>query len=136
MHTFWKCSFFCCSVFPPFLLNLMGWHWLTKFYRFQVYNTSLHLLCSPLQIKSITICPPHTLLHLPHPQGNHHTVFLVQEFFSYFFNPSTYPNLTAVSLLSIYGSVPIKLYCIEMWISYDFLHVMKYYSSFINHLKM
>ena len=32
-------TFFLCF---PFLLNLLEWHWLTKLYRFQVYNSTTH----------------------------------------------------------------------------------------------
>ena len=35
---------FCFYLFLHFLLNLLGWHWLTKLYRFQVYSSIMHHL--------------------------------------------------------------------------------------------
>ena len=58
------------------LMNLLGWHWLIKLYRFQVYS-SKYIICilyrvftAPSQVSFISISPPFTLfylssLHLP-----------------------------------------------------------------------
>ena len=48
------------AIFLKFLLNLLGWHWLTKLYRFQVYNFIIHHL-------SIAISPKYNffLSYLP-----------------------------------------------------------------------
>ena len=90
-----------------FKLNLLGWHWLIKLYRFQVYNSIIHhlyiVLCvHPPQVKSpsIPISTPFTLLYLPpipFPSGNHHTVsvsmsfwFLISlDLFTFFTHPPT-----------------------------------------------
>lgn len=60
------------SFFYYFLLNLLGWCWLVKLYRFQVYNSVTHhlyiALCSPPRVNSpsISMClTPFTLLYHP-----------------------------------------------------------------------
>ena len=82
-----------------FKLNLLGWHWLIKLHRFQVYNSITHhlcIVCSPPQIKSpsITIYLPFTLFYLPHPtpfpSGNHHTVVCVHDSFFLCLIPSPF----------------------------------------------
>ena len=46
-------------VFFSFLLNLLGWHWFRKLYRFQEHSFITHhlytVLCSPPQVKSLPI---------------------------------------------------------------------------------
>lgn len=85
----------CCSYiflfqsiyFLNLLLNLLGWHQLITFSRFQGYNSIVHRLyciaCSPPQVKSSsdTIYPPLLFLLSPalFPYGNHHTIVCVQE---------------------------------------------------------
>ena len=88
-------GFFLCSFIYFYLIfiELMGWHWLIKLYRFQVYDSVTHhlyiVLCvhhpkpSLLPTPFILLYP---LLHLPTPlpSGNHHTVLLV--YVSFFFS--------------------------------------------------
>ena len=47
-----------------YLMNLLGWHWLIKLYRFQVYSSIIHNVCSPSQVK-FTPPPPCPLLSPP-----------------------------------------------------------------------
>ena len=118
-------AYFPCIIFShfKFYLNLMGWHWLIKLYRFQVYSFIIHHVCfivrSPPQIMSFsfTIYFPYTFSYLPpppFPSGNHHTVVCVWE--GLFFclipspfspRPTTHPCDSCQSILCIYDSVSI-----------------------------
>ena len=128
------------SLFLKFLLNWLGWHWLIKLYRFQVYNSIIHYLyivlcvhyqsqvfCYHLYLLYPLLLPPTT----PLPSGHHHTVVCVCEFFllsmfslvSSFFNPAPqhpYP-LTAVSLLSV--SISLFLFCLLAYVIHYIPHV-------------
>ena len=115
-YFFWQHALF---IYLFFLLNSLGWPWLTKLYRFQVPNSTTHrlytVLCvhpksSLLPTPCIPLSPSSTSLHLP-PLGNDHMVVHIHEFFlSFFLSPSTahHPPIAA-SLLSAYGSVSILL---------------------------
>ena len=131
-----KFVFYRTVLFFSFLLNLLGWHWLTKLHRFQVHNSTniiFTLYCvfpPPSQVSVYHHLALNTLLHLPllPSPGNHHTAVHIYEFLplslslSLFLSlslgsiPSIVPtNLlptpawTTVSLLSIYESVLILL---------------------------
>ena len=68
-----------------FLLNLWGWHWLTKLYRFYHNSTTHHLYTvlwgSQHQVKShhhlSPAIPSSTSDHYPSPQHSHHTVVII-----------------------------------------------------------
>ena len=90
------------------LLNLLGWHWLIKLYRYQsehFYSTSpvYCIVCSPFRVKSpptTLYLTPFTLYYLPSPllfpSGNHHTIVCVYGFlfvcFSYLLFSVLYPT--------------------------------------------
>lgn len=80
------------GLFFPF--NLLGCHWLTKVYRFQVYSSVTHhlytVLCSPPQVAIHHYSSP--LCHFP--LSNYHSVFHVHVFLSIvylFFVQSLHP---------------------------------------------
>ena len=54
------CLYFLLSFSLLLLMNLLGWHWLTKIYRFQVDSSTNCTVCSPAQVKS-----PSTIIHPP-----------------------------------------------------------------------
>ena len=65
----------------------MGWYWLIRSYKFQVYNSIIHhlyiALCSPPKVKSpfITLyLIPFTLFYLPSPPSPLVTVILLSVF--------------------------------------------------------
>ena len=107
-----------------FLIEFMGVTLVNKIRQLSgahFHNTSsVHcIVCSPPQVKSptITIYPPHTLLHLPSTLGNHHTAVRVHEFlfFLKFFAQSLHPlpshpisTSTAVNLLFM----SLSLFCL------------------------
>ena len=111
IHSFLHKTF---SYHCSFLLNSLGWQWLTKLYTFRMHNSTPHHLYTILYVHhlkypSITIyspVPSSTSLHPPHLHpSNHHTVVQVREFFLVFFlfcsiPPTSIPNPTAFSLLS------------------------------------
>ena len=80
----WGVLFVCFYIFS---LNLLGWHWLIRFYRFQVYISMIHdlyiALClhlKPNHPPSPWIRPPLPFTApRPLPSGNHHTVVCVYE---------------------------------------------------------
>ena len=80
----WGFLFVCFYIFS---LNLLGWHWLIRFYRFQVYISMIHdlyiALClhlKPNHPPSPWIRPPLPFTApRPLPSGNHHTVVCVYE---------------------------------------------------------
>ena len=43
-YYFWTPSHFICFIFNLFLLNLLGWQWFIRLYRFQVYISITHYL--------------------------------------------------------------------------------------------
>ena len=83
-----------CFLIILFKLNLLGWHWFIKPYRFQVCNsTKCHLLtasCARCPRQSLfaslfmpLLClPPHT--PTPFPSGDLHTVVCVYVSYIYF----------------------------------------------------
>ena len=102
-------------IFIYFLLNLLGWHWLIKVYRFQVYNSIIHhlyivlwvhhpkssLLPSPFMPPLLSSTPPHapSLWQSPSCRLHPHESFLS-------FAESLHPShpaspLTAISLFSV-----------------------------------
>ena len=51
---------YCCFLLFSFSLNLLGWHWLTKVYRLQMYSSATYHLCKVLHVHL-----PRRSLHLP-----------------------------------------------------------------------
>ena len=99
----------------------MGWHWLTKLYKFQVDNYTAHhlytVLCvyypksslclSPL-ISPYPVPPPTS----PSPPGNNHLVVCIHEFYFPFFfpqPPSQSPMHNTCQPLPMYDSVSISV---------------------------
>ena len=96
IHLYYTCHIYICHKFnntelllfllEQSLLNLLGWHWLIKLYRFQVDNSTIHhvyivlcvhhpkssLLPSPFNLP-LPLLPPPTALS----SDNHHTVVCV-----------------------------------------------------------
>ena len=116
----WICFLFFC--FFSFLLNLLGWHWLTKLYRFQVHNavsSSYYLVC--LHPKSSIHPSPFILPYiLPHltcsrpPQSPHcglcpwvFSLFPPQSLYPPPSSPLTFP--TESCLPAFYVSVSVLL---------------------------
>ena len=68
-------------VFFFLVLNLMGWHWLTKSYRFQGHSSTAHLLYTVLCVRCpksdlsspVNPIPSSTSSHAPLP-NNHYTM--------------------------------------------------------------
>ena len=96
-----------------FYLNLLGWHRLTKLYRFPVHSSTARHLCTvvgvhhPCQVSVHHHLFPHTLSTSLYPSpDNHHTVVHIHEFFFFFYFCAQSPHIpgppTAVSLLSIW----------------------------------
>ena len=121
----------CFCVFVCFLLNLLGWHWLTRPYRFQVYNSIIltciqHYVLSP-KVKSLSSTiypppPPPIPLSLWQISYCSQCLFFVVVFVRVFFvrvfllipsafspSPQLPSFLTAVSLLSV--SMSLFLFC-------------------------
>ena len=106
-------------------IKFIGVTLVNKSIQFQVYNSVTHhryVVCSPPQVKSpsTTICPPFTLLYLPHdlPSGHHHplSVSFCLVLCLFWLTPFTFPTqpshpslLPAVSLFSV--SLSLFLCC-------------------------
>ena len=71
-----------------FILNLLGWHWFTKLYRFQVYNSTKPICTlhrAPITQRKVPFhpssfspsLPTSTYLHPTFPSGYHHSVVYV-----------------------------------------------------------
>ena len=122
-------------IFPPLCWICQECHWLTKFCRFQVHNstdfisTLCCILCLPPQVRppSITVYPPlpsSTSLHCPLPEQSPHCCLCPWVIFLLFFfiaqSPHPWPLIT-VSLLSIHESVIIlflsSFYSLNSYIS-------------------
>ena len=96
-------------------MKLLWWHWLTKLYRFWVYNSIIRhgyiLLCvhHPSHVSFHHHLLPFTLFHLlqpPFPSGTHHPVVSMRFFLCLIpspFSPSLQPPfpLTGISLFSL-----------------------------------
>ena len=97
----------------PFLLNLLGWQWLTKCSRFQVHTicTLYYVFTTPSQVSvHHHLVPLYRPLPYP-PTPNHHTGSVSVSFFLFFsflLSPFICPPM-AVSLFSIYETVKWKL---------------------------
>ena len=98
-------------------MNLLGWHWLIKLYRFQVCNSLiLHLyivLCVHHPNSSLLPSPfiphlPSSTSPTPFPSDNHHTVVCVYEVVFFFclihshFSPSPVTILPSDSCPSLW----------------------------------
>ena len=59
-----------------FLLNLLGWHWLIKLYRFQVYDSIMHHLFIVFCVFTTPSQVSFSYLPARYPSGNHHMGFL------------------------------------------------------------
>ena len=69
------------------LKNLLGWLWLIRSYRFQVYFSMVPDLYIALCAHHPKFDPLYLLQHpIPLPSGNHHTVVCVCEFFFVWFS--------------------------------------------------
>ena len=113
-----------------FKLNLLGWYWQIKLYRFQVYSSITHLLYivfTPASQVSFRChlparIPSYPLLHpLPptFPSGKHHIIACIYEgFFRHFFfcimsslfAPSPVPTSLRAVICSLYMS--LFLFCL------------------------
>ena len=138
-------SFF---VLINFLLNLLGWHWFTKPYRFQVHNPKTHHLhnrlhvCPSPKAKSLSTSLP--LLYppppspAPFPSDCHQTVVCVCVFYMYVFvfvclipSPSFiqyvsyYSSLLPTKCL-VSGQVTIRAHLLSQWDLFQtYLHSAK-----------
>ena len=92
-------------------LNLLGWHWLTELYRFQMPNSITPRLYTVLCVhhpksSSITYIPPISSFTSPNllfTPCNHHTVVCIQEFVFFWLMPSSPPLLSpAIYSLSLF----------------------------------
>ena len=87
-------------VFIPFLLNLLGWLWLTKLYRLQVHNSRTHhpyiVFCVHHAKSSLHLSPfipSYTLPpQLPSSPHNPHNVVYAHEFVLFFLLFLTFSN--------------------------------------------
>ena len=113
-------AFFVLFIF--YLLNLFGWHWLIKLYRFQVYNSKIHhvyiVLCAH-HPKSSLLSPSFVCIYPLQPPSNPLSLWST---FSTFLNPLNFftasPGLlyseSTQSVPCIYESVSIffvSLFC-------------------------
>ena len=108
--------------FFAFSLNLLGWHWLIKLYRFQVYISTIHhlyiVLCvpTPSQVSSITIYPCFTLFYVPHPLSLWQSPYCFLCLWVFFLNPFTFsPSLLTPSHLEL----SVCFLC--LWVSFYFV---------------
>ena len=117
-----------------FLLNLLGWNWFTKLYRFQVYNSTkhhLHTHCFPItqpKAKPLFIpIPPTALPTSTYPQLHMYFAYSLHLLSSS--SPILLPS-TAVSPFSV--SLILFLFCLLVYFVHHIPHVSEiiWYLSF------
>ena len=112
--------------FIYFLLNLLGWHWFTKPYRFQLYNlTKDHLYTAPCthrlkrSLFPSSFIPPLPSSPFPCPRffsGYHCTAVCFYEIYICLIPPPSFiqsPNPPSLCQLSV-CSTPLFLFCLSV----------------------